>query len=129
MVDEPEEIEEDLPDEGGPQRPWLLIVLALVLAALAALAGVQWKLAVDREEKLKAETRLVYKETEELRTRAAQAQQRLLLLEQQLQALTSERDGLTKRLTQLEDELQKARRGAKPAAKKPAAPPPVPPKR
>ena len=129
MVDEPEEIEEDLPDEGGPQRPWLLIVLALVLAALAALAGVQWKLAVDREEKLKAETRLVYKETEELRTRAAQAQQRLLLLEQQLQALTSERDGLTKRVTQLEDELQKARRGTKPAAKKPAVPPPVPSKR
>lgn len=123
MVDEPEEIEEDLPDEGGPQRPWLLIVLALVLAALAALAGVQWKLAVDREEKLKAETRLVYKETEELRTRAAQAQQRLLLLEQQLSALTSEREGLTKRVIQLEDELQKVRRGARPAAKKPAAPP------
>ena len=121
MVDDPEEIEEDLPDEGGPERPWLLIVLALVLAALAALAGVQWKLAVDREEKLKAETRLVYKETEELRTRAAQAQQRLLLLEQQLSALTSERDGLTKRVTQLEDELQKTRRGAKPAVKKPAA--------
>jgi len=91
------------------------------LAALAGVASVQWKRAVDREERLQAEMRVVYREAESLRTRAAQAEQRMKLLDQQLAQLTSERDGLAKRVKELEEKTSKLRR-PKAATKKPATP-------
>ena len=121
MVEEPEELPDEFSDDERPRKPWVLIVLALILAALAGVASVQWKRAVDREEKLQAEMRVVYRDAESLRTRAAQAEQRMKLLEQQLSQLTSERDSLTQRVKQLEEELNKLRR-PKPAAKKPTPP-------
>ncbi|HLC42976.1 MAG TPA: hypothetical protein VJO34_15295 [Methylomirabilota bacterium] len=121
MVEEPEELQDELADDEQPRKPWLLIVLALILAALAGLASVQWKRAVDREEKLTAEMQVVYRDAESLRTKAAQAEQRIRVVEQQVAALTSERDGLTQRVKQLEEELSKLRR-PKAAAKKPKIP-------
>jgi len=119
VAEDPEGLQEDFTEEEQPRKPWLLIVLALILAALAGVAGVQWKRAVDREEKLQAEMRVVYREAESLRTKAAQAEQRIKLLDQQVSQLTNEREGLAQRMKQLEDELTKLRR-PKPAAKKPA---------
>ena len=121
MVEEPEELQDEFSEDERPRKPWLLIVLVLILAALAGVASVQWKRAVDREEKLQAEMRIVYRDAENLRTKAAQAEQRMKVLEQQLSTLTSDRDSLTQRVRQLEEELNKLRR-SKPAAKKPTPP-------
>jgi septal ring factor EnvC (AmiA/AmiB activator) len=121
VIEEPEELQDEFPDDEQPRRPWLLIVLALILAALAGLASVQWKRAVDREEKLQTEMKVVYRDAESLRTKAAQAEQRMRVLEQQVAALTSERDSFTQRVKQLEEELNKLRR-PKAAVKKPKAP-------
>ena len=121
MVEEPEELQDEFSEDERPRKPWLLIVLVLILAALAGVASVQWKRAVDREEKLTAEMQVVYRDAESLRTKAAQAEQRMKVLEQQLSTLTSDRDSLTQRVRQLEEELNKLRR-SKPAAKKPTPP-------
>lgn len=121
MVEEPEELQDEFSEDERPRKPWLLIVLVLILAALAGVASVQWKRAVDREEKLQVEMRIVYRDAENLRTKAAQAEQRMKVLEQQLSTLTSDRDSLTQRVRQLEEELNKLRR-SKPAAKKPTPP-------
>lgn len=108
-----------------PRRPWLLIIASLLLAGLATWSGFQWKKGADQEMKLKAEVKQAYVEGEQLRGQAAQAQQRVSLLEKQVMALSAERDATTKRIEELEAELAKARQGAKrpPAAAKPATPP------
>ena len=67
-----------------PRRPWLLIVAALLLAVLSAVLWVKWEESRVRAERLQAEIKQVYAETEALRTQAAQAQQRVTQLERQL---------------------------------------------
>jgi predicted RNase H-like nuclease (RuvC/YqgF family) len=123
VVDEIDDTEDELIDDEPPRRPWVLIGLTLVLAALAGWAGVQWKQAVDREEKLRVEMKAVYRETEDLRARAAQSQQRVTQLEQQVSTLYAERENLSKRVLKLEEDLSRARRTQKAPVKKPQASP------
>ncbi len=74
-----------------PRRPWLLIVASLLLAVLSAVLWAKWEESRVRAERLQAEIKQVYAETEALRTQAARAQQRATQLERQL------RDGETDR--------------------------------
>ena len=117
---------EEMDDYAKPRRPWLLIIASLLLAAIAAWTGYQWKQAKDQEVKLRAELKQVYLEAEQLRALASQSQQRVSLLEKQVMALSGEREGTTKRLEELEAELSAAKArlgGRKPPPSKPATPP------
>jgi cell division protein FtsB len=67
-----------------PRRPWLLIVAALLLAVLSAVLWVKWEESRVQAERLQAEIKQVYAETEALRTQATRAQQRVMQLERQL---------------------------------------------
>lgn len=67
-----------------PRRPWLLIVAALLLAVLSTVLWAKWEESRVRAERLQAEIKQVYSETEALRTREARAQQRVQQLERQL---------------------------------------------
>lgn len=113
-------------DDERSRRPWALIIASLLLAAIAAWTGVQWKQARDAEVKLRAEMKQVYLEAEQLRALAAQSQQRVSLLEKQVMALSAEREATTKRLEELEAELSaaKARLGGKKPAPAPTKPAP-----
>lgn len=89
----------------APSRPWALIVASLILAVLAAWTGIQYKRSADRELGLRAELKQVYLEAESLRSVASQWRERAILIERQLTALRGERDGLAKRVKELEGEL------------------------
>jgi sensor c-di-GMP phosphodiesterase-like protein len=67
-----------------PRRPWLLIVAALLLAVLSAVLWAKWEESRVQAERLQAEIKQVYAETEALRTQATRAQQRVMQLERQL---------------------------------------------
>ena len=67
-----------------PRRPWMLIVAALLLAVLSAVLWAKWEESRVQAERLQAEIKQVYAETEALRTQAARAQQRVTQLERQL---------------------------------------------
>ncbi len=67
-----------------PRRPWLLIVAALLLAVLSTVLWVKWEESRVQAERLQAEIKQVYAETEALRTQASRAQQRVTQLERQL---------------------------------------------
>jgi type VI protein secretion system component VasK len=75
-----------------PRRPWLLIAAALALALLSVVLWAKWRAMRERAVRLEAEIKQVYEETERLRTEAALARQRIGQLEQQLRALTAERE-------------------------------------
>lgn len=121
MVKEHEDLEENERGEAPQRRPWIFIVLCALLAILAAWTGTQWKLGVDREDRLRTEIRQVYKEAEGLRTQAAQAQQRIAMLEGQVASLTSERESLAQRVAEMEKQI-KPPKGRRPAPAKPPAP-------
>lgn len=110
-------IRDELDEGAHPRRPWLLIIASLLLAGLSTWTGFQWKRGAEQEVKLRAELKQVYLEAEQLRTQAAQSQQRVSLLEKQVMTLSTERDATTKRIEELEAELAKARPGKKPPAK------------
>jgi len=96
-------------DRGRVSTPWLLVVASLLLAVLllyVLFAG--YLPARQRVARLEAELRDVYRREAELQTRLAQQEQRHALREQQLVALTAERDALVKRLEDLERELSAA---------------------
>jgi cell division protein FtsB len=67
-----------------PRRPWLLIVAALLLAVLSTVLWVKWEESRVQAERLQAEIKQVYAETEALRTQATRAQQRVTQLERLL---------------------------------------------
>lgn len=92
------------------RRPWLLISAALVLAVVltyvllgAYIPGRQ------RMAGLEAEIKEVYQKEAELQTQLAQSLQRNALLQQQVTALTAERDALAQRTQELEQQLTAVR--------------------
>lgn len=99
----------------APGRPWVLIIASLLLAALAAWMGVQYKRSLEREQRLRTELRQVYLEAGNLRSEIIRWRERAMFLQQQASALTVERDGLAEQLGALEAELAalKARRGSR----------------
>lgn len=96
-------------------RQWGLILVSLLLAVLAVWAGIQSVRSSVQEQRLRAELKQVYLDAESLRSVATQWQERALLLEQQVVALTTEREALAKRVRELELELAalKGRRGSR----------------
>lgn len=94
-----------LAPEGASRRSWSLAGPAWVVAGAAAVLlllvgflGVQLAGSGKRVEQLRAELRSVYAEAESLRSAAAGSQQRVIVLEQQLRQLRTERETLLKRL-------------------------------
>lgn len=105
---------------GPPSRPWGLIVVGLLLAGLAAWAGIQSVRSAAQEQRLRAELKQVYLDAESLRSVATQWQERAVLFEQQAAVLTAERDALARRIKELEAELAalKGRRGERAPARR-----------
>lgn len=84
----------------GPQRderpqrpPWTLIAACLVLVLLSTVLWVKWSAAQREAAKLQREMVRVYKEAEELRLKAALAQERISRLELELRGLPAEPAG------------------------------------
>lgn len=108
-------------DYGNPRRPWILIILSPILAALALWAGVEWRNALEREGRLRAELKQVYLEAEALRLEAAQARERGALLEQQVGELTREKEEITRRVSEAEAQLKASRGRPRPTRPAPSA--------
>jgi hypothetical protein len=100
-----------LRDERPPGRPWALIAASLVLAVLSVVLWAKWSGAQRETFKLQKEMTRVYKEAEDLRLQAAQAQERIGKLDRELRALHAERAAAAKAV----DEKP---RGAKPPARR-----------
>jgi type VI protein secretion system component VasK len=87
---------DDYREHDPPQirRPWALIGASLLLGILVIALWVKWAESRTEAARLRAELKEVYTEAESLRTQSAQAQRRVSLLEQQVRALTAERERL-----------------------------------
>ena len=90
--------------------PWLLVAASVLLALLLAytLFGAYLP-AKRRVNSLERELREVYAREAELQTKVARSDQSQALREQQLIAVSAERDALARRLEELERELAGAR--------------------
>ena len=80
-----------------PQRPWLLIAAALLLAVLSTVLWGKWKDSRTRADQLQAELKQVYAEAESLRTQANRAQQRITQLEKELRGSSPSDDAAKER--------------------------------
>ncbi|HEU4367740.1 MAG TPA: hypothetical protein VFV05_05855 [Methylomirabilota bacterium] len=90
--------------------PWLLVVAGVLLAALLAYTLFAGYLPAKRRlANLERELRTLYAREAELQTKVAQNEQRHAVREQQLIAVSAERDALARRLVNLERELAAAR--------------------
>jgi type VI protein secretion system component VasK len=85
-----------LRDDRPPRRPWALIAACLVLVMLSTVLWVKWSGARREAAKLQKEMTRVYKEAEDLRLRAALAQERIGKLERELRALHADRAAAAK---------------------------------
>lgn len=104
-------------DPPRARRPWFLIAAGLLLAVLVVVLWSKWAESRTEAERLRVELKQVYAEAEALRTESAQARRRVSLLEQQVRALTAERERILKGI--LEDETPKTKR---PPARRPHRP-------
>ena len=97
-------------DAPRARLPWLLVAASLLLTALLAytLFGAYLP-AKRRVAGLERELRDVYAREAELQTKVAKNEQSHALREQQLIAVSAERDALARRLEELERELAIAR--------------------
>ena len=103
---------------GGPpphslytRLPWFLVAASalLMVILLYTLLGAYIP-AKRRAASLEKELRALYAQEAELHTRVAQNENRQTLRDQQLIAVTRERDALARRLQELERELEALRR-------------------
>jgi septal ring factor EnvC (AmiA/AmiB activator) len=93
-------------DGPRPKLPWLLVIASVLLAALLGYTLFAGYLpAKQRIVRLERELKELYAREADLQTRLAQGEQRHALRERQLQALTSERDALARRIDELERQL------------------------
>lgn len=94
-----------------PKFPWMLVAASVLLAALFAYVLFGAYLPAKRHVgRLETELKELYRREGDLQTRLAQQEQRHALREQQLMAMSAERDALMQRLEELERELAAARR-------------------
>ena len=97
-------------DAPRARLPWLLVSASLLLALLLAYTLFAAYLPTKRRVAgLERELRDVYAREAELQTRLARTEQTHALREQQLLAVSAERDALARRLEELERELAAAR--------------------
>lgn len=97
-------------DAPRARLPWLLVAASVLLAVLLAYTLFGGYLPTKRRAaSLERELRDVYAREAELQTKVAQNEQRYAVREQQLLAVTAERDALAHRLEELERELAIAR--------------------
>ena len=100
-------------DAPRARLPWLLVAASILLAVLLAYTLFGAYLPAKRRlASLERELKEVYAREAELQTKVARNEQTYSLREQQLIAVTGERDALAKRMDELEKELAIAR-GAK----------------
>jgi septal ring factor EnvC (AmiA/AmiB activator) len=91
--------------------PWLLVAAsALMLALSLYLFFGAYLPAKQRMARLEAELKQVYEREAQLQTRLAQQDKTHALREQQVTAITAERDALARRLDELEKQLARTRR-------------------
>lgn len=102
------------------RRPWFLIGAALALAVLVAILWGKWAESRIETQRLRVELKEVYAEAEMLRSKSAQADQRVALLDQQVKTLRTEREDALSRLAAAQAPRAKAP-AAKAAPAKPAA--------
>jgi hypothetical protein len=94
---------EPVADRPNAKIPWFLVVASVVLLLLVLyVLFVGYLPSKQRVAGLEAELKDLYKREGELQTRIAQQDQRYALRERQINALTSERDTLIRRLEELE---------------------------
>ena len=97
-------------DAPRARLPWLLVAASILLAILLAYTLFGAYLPAKRRlASLERELRDVYAREADLQTKAARNEQTYGLREQQLIAVTAERDALAKRMDELERELAIAR--------------------
>jgi septal ring factor EnvC (AmiA/AmiB activator) len=97
-------------DAPRARLPWLLVAASVVLAALLAYTLFGGYLpAKQRVVNLERELRALYAREAELQTKVAQNEQRHAVREQQLIAVSAERDALARRLEEVERQLAAAR--------------------
>jgi len=90
--------------------PWVLVAGSLLLAALLAYTLFGGYLPAKRRvASLERELRQLYLRVAELQTKVAQNEQRHAVREQQLIAVSAERDALARRLEDVERQLAVAR--------------------
>jgi septal ring factor EnvC (AmiA/AmiB activator) len=96
----------------GPRArlPWVLVAAGVLLTLLLAYTLFGGYLpAKQRVASLERELRQLYQREAELQTRLAQNEQRHAVREQQLIAVSAERDALARRLEEVERQLAAAR--------------------
>lgn len=97
-------------DAPRARLPWLLVAAGVLLALLLAYTLFGGYLPAKRRlAGLERELRTLYAREAELQTRVAQNAQRHAVREQQLLAVTAERDALARRLEDVERQLAAAR--------------------
>jgi septal ring factor EnvC (AmiA/AmiB activator) len=97
-------------DAPRARLPWLLVAASVLLAALLAYTLFAGYLPAKRRVAgLERELKGLYAREADLQTRLAKDEQRHALREQQLIAVSAERDALARRLEELERELAVAR--------------------
>ena len=97
-------------DAPRARLPWMLVASSILLAALLAYTLFGAYLPAKRRlASLERELRDVYAREAELQTKVARNEQNNTLREQQLIAVSGERDALAHRLEELEKELATAR--------------------
>jgi hypothetical protein len=100
-----------VPESSRARLPWTLVAASGVLAVLLAYTlFVGYLPTKQRVARLERELRDLYVREAEIQTRMAQSEQRYALREQQLAAVSAERDGLARRLEEVERDLAVARR-------------------
>lgn len=97
-------------DAPRARLPWLLVAASVLLAVLLAYTLFGAYLPAKRRlASLERELKDVYAREAELQTKVAKNEQTYSLREQQLIAVTAERDALARRMDELERELAVAR--------------------
>ena len=97
-------------DAPRARLPWLLVAASVLLAVLLAYTlFVGYLPSKRRVASLERELRQLYAREAELHTKVAQNEQRHAIREQQLIAVSAERDALARRLEDLERQLAVAR--------------------
>jgi septal ring factor EnvC (AmiA/AmiB activator) len=98
-------------DRAPARLPWLLVAASVLLLAIVLyLFFGAYLPAKQRMARLEAELKQVYARETQLQTKLDQQEKTYALREQQINAITAERDALAKRIEELEKQLSSRKR-------------------